>query len=218
MSIKTATRRLNFALDWYSQIALLASGRWKFDGSTHVNVDGDPTLPIATATLQPGETSVPLETSFLTINQVQIQEGSRFLVLPPTDPRDAKDTVLATEYSVAGRPQKYDYDAHSLFVYPPSDVARIVKVMYGRAVKYFAITDTTVEIGIPSIHAEALVFYAAHKNSFKTNDTNRPAIKTELLEWEAKIRDFYSKRDQDTPRRLKGSIPSVFMSNRNKRR
>jgi hypothetical protein len=211
--MKDATRLLNFALDDYSYIAMTASGRWKFDDSTHVDADGNQTFPIATATLQANEKSLPLATEFLMLNQVQIEIDGEYQVLEPVDVRDSKHQVLRTTYSTSGKPQKYDYDARSVFLYPASDTDRTVKILYSRASPYFDIANTTATIGIPRIHHEYLPLKAALKLGMRLSDTDYTRIEREVAKWEGvdgqsggKIRDYYSKRDQDTPRRLKGII------------
>lgn len=213
-----AIKLLNYAKDNYSYIALTASGRWKFDDSTHVNADGDPTYPRATATLQSNEESIPLETGFLAINQVQIFLNGKWQVLHPTDVRDVKDEVLGTVYEANGTPYKYDYDAHSLFIYPRPATSTPIKVLYSRAGKHFVESDLTQQSGIPSIHEEYLVMHAGSKLSFRTSDSAKVDFRNELAKWEGPdgisggmIRDWYSKRDQDTPRRFKGMTPSAFM-------
>jgi hypothetical protein len=211
-----AVKLFNYAKDNYSYIALTASGRWKFDDYTHENEDGDPTSPIASSTLQPNEESLPLETTFLALNQVQIFVNGQWEVLQPIDTRDRKDNVLSSIYKTNGKPQFYDYDAHSIYFYPKSDSSIPVRVLYSRAGKHFDSVDLTQQTGIPSIHDEYLVMYAGDKLSFRTVDGARVDFKNELFKWEGdgvsggKIRDFYSKRDQDTPRRLKGMTPPVF--------
>lgn len=213
-----AVRLFNFAGDDYSYIALTSSGRWKFDATTHVNASDNKTYPIASATLGANETSIPLETDQIMINQVLIDVNGKDEVLHPIDVRDNKDHALRTTYSTAGIPKYYDYDAHSLFVYPASSTARTLKILYSRAIPYFTASDLTVNIGIPRIHEEYLVLHAAHRLTLMTNDPNRVQIKNELLESEAKVRDFFSKRDQDTPRRMKGIIGSPFMGSSRPRR
>lgn len=213
-----AARLFNFAKDSYSYIALTSSGRWKFDDTTHEDSDSDKTYSIATATLNSGENSLPLATNFLMINQVQIEDSTgSFKVLHPIDVRDDKNNVLRTTYSAQGEPEYYDKDAHAIFFYPASSSSRTVKIMYSRAAKHFSVTDTTVDIGIPSIHNEYLVLHAARNLTFRTNDKAYAKIEKELQKWEGvdgvsggKIRDYYSKRDQDTPRRMKGKIPGAF--------
>jgi hypothetical protein len=206
LHINDATRLLNFAIDDYSHIALTSSGKWKFDDFT--NTDN----PVATATLNAEEEHIPLETEFLMLNQVQILIDGKYQVLTPIDPRDNKENVLGTVYETSGKPIYYDYDAHNLYLYPKSDTTRTVKVLFSRAANYFDVTDTTAEIGIPRIHHEYLALKAAQKLGFRINDSTKTDIERELSRWEGvdgqggKIRDFYSKRDQDTPRRLKAKI------------
>lgn len=213
-----AVKLFNYAKDNYSYIALTASGRWKFDDYTHENSDGDSTNPRAIATLNANEESIPLETSFLTVEQVQVYIDGEWKVITPIDVRDRKDNTLSAIYKTNGVPQFYDYDSHNLYMYPKSDSSRQVRVLYSRAGKHFTSSDLTQYTGIPSIHDEYLVMYAGDKLSFRTVDGARVDFRNELVKWEGidgtsggKIRDYYSKRDQDTPRRLKGITPNVFM-------
>ena len=206
LKIEDATRLLNFALDDYAYIALTSSGRWKFDDLTHTNNDGDETFNIATGTLSADEASMPLESSFLMINQVQIQIDGKWQVVEPVDVRDSKEEVLAQTYSVNGKPRKYDYDAHSLFFYPKSDAARTVKILYSRASPYFSTSDTTATIGIPRIHHRYLALNAAYQLSERTNDRSGDRMFRSLQLEERRVRDFFSKRDQDTPRKLQGMV------------
>lgn len=206
LHINHATRVLNFAIDDYSHIALTSSGRWKFDDVTNT------TNPRATATLNANEESISLEYEFLTLNQVQIEIDGKYQVLTPIDPRDNKENVLGTVYETSGKPRYYDYDAHNLYFYPKSDTTRTVKVLFSRAANYFNVTDTDAEVGIPRIHHEYLPLKAARKLGFRINDATKGDIEQELIQWEGvdgqggKIRDFYSKQDQDTPRKLKAKI------------
>lgn len=191
-----AVRLINFAIDDYSYLALTSSGRWKFDDSTNTD------LPIATATLNAGETSIPLETDFLTIEQVQL-DGN---ILVPIDNNEYR-TITPTElYGTGGTPGYYDYDSHSLFFYPIPGSAHTVTVLYSRASPYFDVDDTTAAIGIPRIHHEYLALHAAHRLSLRTNDTNRNELRNELVAFEERIRDFYSKRDKTSGRKLRAKI------------
>lgn len=212
-----AVKLFNYAKDNYSYLALTASGRWKFDDYTHTNDSGDTTNPRATATLESNEESVPLETNFLTIDQVQIYLDGEWKVLSPVDTRDRKDNVLSSVYKTNGKPMFYDYDAHNLYIYPKSNVSTQIRILYQRAGKHFTESNLTQNTGIPAIHDEYLIIYAGDKLSFRTVDGARIDFRNELIKWEGngvvggKIRDFYSKRDQDTPRKLKGLTPKTFM-------
>ena len=218
LGIEDATRLFNFAADRYSYLALTSSGRWNFDDTNHVDGDGDKTFNIATATLNSGETAIPLETSFLTINQVSVvNDNGKKVVLRPIDTRDDKSDVLRETYSVAGTPEKYDYNAHSLFIYPASGTSRTIEVQYGRAMKHFSTSDTSVSPGIPSIHYEYLVLYAAEQLSTRTQDNAYTQFRDARMRMEAEIRDWYSRRDQDSPRRLKPLMPNIGGSRRGRK-
>lgn len=209
---------LNYAKDSYFQIAITSSGRWKVDDTTHVNESAEKTFPIATATLDNNEEYIPLDTTILAINQITITENGKKQVLQPIDSMDFKNSSLSTEFSVNGTPKYYDYDAHSIFFYPRSNQQRTVEVSYSRTGNRFTASDTTQLSGIPSIHDEYLVLYVSHKLSFRTVDTSKVDLRNEMVKWEGSdgvsggiIRNWYSKRDQDTPRVLKTKIPNVFM-------
>lgn len=207
LDIEDATRLLNFALDDYAYLALTSSGRWKFDDLTHVNGSGDETFPTATATLSADEESVPLESSFLMVNQVEVtDDNGKYKILDPTDIRDHTEETLSVKYETNGEPKLYDYDAHSIFFYPRSDTSRTVRIFYSRASPYFDTTDTTATVGIPRIHHHYLALNAADKLADRLNDNNAPRLHNKVLEEENKIRDFFSKRDQDTPRKLTAII------------
>jgi len=211
-----AIKLLNYAKDNYSYIALTASGRWKFDDYTHTNDLDEVTYPIATSTISPIYDGIPLETGFLAINQVQVYVNGRWQTVQPIDTRDNKHEVLGTTYASSGTPMYYDYDAHSLFVYPKPATSTPIKILYSRAGKHFTESDLTQYTGIPSIHDEYLIIHSGYKLSFRTVDGAKVDFRNELAKWEGVdgkggiIRDFYSKRDQDTPRRLKGMTPTAF--------
>jgi hypothetical protein len=204
LSIEDATRLLNFAVDDYTYIALTASKRFKFDDETNTD------FPIATATLNSNEASIPLETSFLIIDEVQITgDDGKYVKLTPIDEADAdRRQVLLTLHETDGMPEYYDYDSHSIFFYPQSSASRTVKLLYRRAVTYFDTTDTTATVGVPRIHHEYLPTKAAYTLSLRTGDPNGEKLKRELIEWEGredsggKIRNFYAKRDNNTKGRL----------------
>lgn len=202
LAIEDATRLLNFAMDSYSYIALTASKRWKFDDSTNND------FPIATATLEASENAVPLETTFLIIDEVQVTDSNgKFVQLKPIDEAD-EELALGVKYETNGQPQFYDYDSHSLFIYPNASTDRTIKVFYRRATTYFDTTDTTETLGIPRIHHEYLPIKAAYSLSLRTNDPNLPNLRNEVQLWEGiedsggRIRNFYSKRDNQTKGRL----------------
>lgn len=207
LGINDIVRLFNFALDDYGYLALTSSGRWKFDDSTHRNSDGERTLPIASATLNAEETSIPLSSNFMSIEKVTL-DGN---ILIPIDNRDYQSRTPSQVFGSNGTPTHFDYDAHNLFFYPNGS-GGTVKILYSRLSPYFEVTDEAVEVGIPRHHHLYLVLHAARQLGFKTIDSNRTDIKEELQKWEGvngfggKIRDWYFRRDQTTGRKMRAKI------------
>lgn len=207
LGINDVVRLFNFALDDYNYLALTSSGRWKFDDSTHRNSDGERTLPIATATLNAGEESIPLSTNFMAIEKVMFNGN----ILKPIDQRDYQSRTPAQVFGTSGDPTHFDYDAHNLFFYPNGN-GGTVKILYSRLSPYFEVTDEDVEVGIPRLHHLYLILHSANQLGLRTIDSNRTDVKEELKKWEGadgfggKIRDYYYRRDQTTGRRMRAKI------------
>lgn len=199
LSFEDFVRMFNMAKGDYSYIALTSSGRFNFDDSTHVDANGDPTFPIAYATLNAGETNIPLATDFLMIQEVRV-DG---LILTSVDRRDNRSQTYTEVYGSSGTPRAYDYNSHSLYIYPPSDIAREVEVEYLRATADSLTTDTTAAIGIPKIHFKYLSLNVRSQLNERNNDPNQNNIDNKLLMEEVKIKDYWSKVDQTGSRQLK---------------
>lgn len=198
-------RALNFGADSYSRIAITSSGKWRFDSSNHTD------LPRITATIDSSDTKVSLPTELIAIERVEVTEDGKYQIVHPIDIRDNQDESLSTVYQTAGLPKFYDYDSRHLYLYPTSNTSRTLRVTYSRAHPRFSTSNLTQSIGVIPIDEEYLAFFAADRLMIGSNDPSRPQVRNELMVMEANIRDLFSKRDQDTSRRLKGKTPSVFM-------
>lgn len=208
LHINDATRLLNFGLNAYSRLAISSGGRWKFHDTRHENSDGDKTLPRATAILASGKYKIPLNTEYLALNQVAILVDGKYKVLDPVDVRDRKGVVMGQE---TGVPESYDYDAHSIYFDKVASGSFTIRILFTMAARHFEVSDTDVELGIPTIDTEYIVNKAAFRLALKTNDPNRVALRDEITKQEKEIKDFLSVRDEDTPQRIKGKVPSAFM-------
>ena len=198
-------RSLNFAADSYSRIAITASGRWRFDSANH----GD--LSRVTATLSPSESKLPLESELIAIRKVEMYVNGEWKVLLPIDERDRKTQSLETEYGTASETMYYDVDANHLRFYPQSNVSCTIRVTYLRGHPRFSVDNLTQSTGVIPIDDEYLALYAAKRIMIGTNDPSYTAIRNELAEMKEDIKDMYSKRDQDSPRRLTTKIPGAFL-------
>ena len=209
LSIANFTRLANFAMDDYSSIVFSADGRWKFDDSTKSS------NPIATTATVSGQRNYELSTNFLVVNRVEIKVDGKFQVLKPIDERDYKNVSLETTFETAGQPLYYDYDGVNIKLYPAPNFSTdaALKVEHTRPASYFSVDDTTTAIGIPRVHHEYIALKATEKVMLRSNDPSITNIRNQLVSWEGldqqgrlsggKIREYFTIRDENTPRRIK---------------
>lgn len=223
LSATRANRLLKYAMDDYSHIALVSDGVHKFDDITHENAEGDPTYPIATAVISPTSYKIPLELSFLMLDRVALVEGDVETPLEAIDRRDYKNQSLVSAFGASGKPRVYDYDAHAIEAFPHPDASYTVRAYYSRACRYIDVSNAVDEIGIPAIHHFYLILHCMRQLGFKIIDANRVDVNNELAKWEGvdgkggKIREFFQKRDEDRPRRLKPKPEGAFSRAFNRR-
>lgn len=199
-----AIRALNYAVDHYTYLALTSSGTWKWDSSNHTDV------PRLTTTINSDTSSVSLEADTITVQQVEVLVDGKYKIVHPIDIRDNQEQPIESEFSTAGVPQFYDFSAGQLYLFPVSDSSRTLRVTVGRAHPRFTASDLTVGLGVSPIHEEYIALYAADRIMIGSSDSARVSVRNELTVKEAEVRDLFSKRDQDTGRRIKSKIPSVF--------
>jgi hypothetical protein len=204
LSSADTLRVINFAIDSYSDLAMKSDGRWKFDPHTTI------THPIATADLVANQTAYEIDTNFLQIDRVEVLVDGDWKPLESIDRRDDRLASLSTTFETAGDPRYYDYDGASLFLYPASDTSTTsgLKVFYTRPVDY--ITALSETVGIPRIHMSYLALHGALQVSMKTNDQNRVSLNNLLIEEERKVKDYFTTRDEDRPRRIRPLTDSTF--------
>jgi hypothetical protein len=209
-----ANRLLRYAMDDYSSIALSADGRDSFDDPTHTNTSDELTYPEATATVSPSVRRVPLDTAFLTIDLVTVTVNGEERKLEHVD-KAQKDTWNTT----TGVPTDWDFTAGAIEVSPVPDGSYTVKVYHGRAARHPDVTNTTRDIGIPSIHHFYLILHSCRQLGFRNIDSGRVDVASEMVKWEGeemggrmaggKIREFYNRRNHARPRRLKPKLDNV---------
>lgn len=194
-------RAINFTVDEYSRIRITGSGKWKRGFSNH----GD--LSTVTTTLSGNKLS--LESEMIAIERVDIQDSGKYRNVLPTDLKD-HDEPLDAIYETSALPKYYDYDHHHLYFYPGSDTSRTVRVHYKRAHPRFTTSNLTASLGIIPIDEEFLAIGASARLTIGSNDPSHVSIRSMYEGMKADIKDSQSKEDQNTPRKLKGNIPSVF--------
>jgi len=195
-------RAINRGLDHYSYMGLTSSGTWKWDS----RLNSDISRVTGTVTTS-GKVSI--ENELVTVEHVEVLVNGKYKTLVQKDQRDSSEP-LDSAYSATGTPAYYDIEGRFIRVYPLPDTSYTVRVSYGRAHKRFTVADLESSIGVEPIHEEYIELYASRKLMRGSNDPILTDIRAELKEKQEEIRDLFSKRDQDTPRRLKAKIPSTF--------
>lgn len=229
LNIKDFTRLANFAMDDYSSIVMSADGRWKFDDFTNT------TNPQGFTKVTAGQRGYTLATNYLQISKVELKVDGMWRVLEPIDQRDYKNQALDETFKTPSDPKYYDYDGQQIKLYPAPDFSDTgtvsesdpgavasLHVDFTRPAEYFDTTDTTATIGIPRLHHQYIALKASHMVAMSTNDPSISKLEQELVSWEGqerngrlsggKIREYFSVRDENTPRRLKPSLNSAFTS------
>lgn len=195
-------RALNFAVDHYTYLALTSSGTWKWDSRNQSD------LSRVTASISDGKASI--EAELVTIEHVEALIDGKYQTLAPKDQRRSEEP-LDTVYESTGKPRFYDIEGRFIRFYPAPDQAYTVRISYGRAHPRFSTDNLSQSVGVEPVHEEYIALYATDRLMLGSNDPIRTQIRNEMQVKEQEIRDLFSKRDQDTQRRLKASIPSVFM-------
>lgn len=196
-------RALNFAVDHYSYLATTSSGKWKWDSRNQSD------LPRVTTTLTTtGRVSIENET--LAIEHVEVLIDGKYQTVNPIDQRD-NSSPLDTVYDT-GKPRYYEADSRQLTFYPTPDTSYTIRMTYARPHPRYSTDNLTQTTGVEPIHEEYIALFAADRIMLGVNDPARTQIRNELMVKEEEVRDLFSKRDQDTTRRLKGVVPSTFRS------
>lgn len=191
-----ARRLLNFALDDYTYIAITSDGNWQWDDSSNTDI------PRATATLAANQVKLELPVTFLAIQQVTITDSTGNInVIEPYDQAKRQQAVPRTQDT--GQPNRYDYMGGYMYFDAYADQDYTVTVHYSRPAIHLEADNDSQVVGIPTIHTEYLVFHAAHRLGIRNADNSLVQFRNEMVEMERKIRDFYGKRDEDTPKRIR---------------
>jgi len=193
-----AIRAINFAVDHYSYLGLTSSGRWSWD--SRLNTD----TSRVTGTITTAGTFT-IESELSTVKHVEILVNGKYKTLKPKDQRDSSDP-LDTAYDGTGVPMYYDMESRHGRVYPLPDQSYTVRVSYGRTHPRFTTSDLSSAVGVEPMHEEYIALYASDRLMIGSNDPSRTQIRNEMEMKQAEIKDFCSKRDQDTPRRLKAKL------------
>lgn len=198
--IADKTRSANNAMDWVTAVILSADGTWQWDDSNYTD------LPIGTATLTANQPDYSFDATVLTVNEVEIKTTTgTWEKLQPIDLYTKQDDKSISDFeSTAGTPKYYDKVGNSIFLYPKPAYTQAgsLKVFYQRIPSYFQTTDTTKEPGFAKHLHRYLAICIAYDWAVAKEHTKLNWLFQEKQRFEEKIKEFYSSRTKDEPRRL----------------
>jgi hypothetical protein len=189
------TARINRAYDKLATIIMSCDGRWQFDDTNYTD------LPIGSTNIVSGQQDYSFDVEYLDILKVvAIDNAGNKTILTPmdiNDPIGAEYLIAAT--TVTGIPTHYDKSGGSIFLYPTPNYNQTngLKVYYRRKPSYFAYTDTTKPVGVPSIIHRYLSLEASSDYAISKVLSNKNDYAERVVEMQGFIEDFYSKRSKD---------------------
>jgi len=197
--LKNFTARLNQSLDRFFTVALTHDGNWQFDDSNYTD------LPIGVANLVSGQQDYSFASDLLSVVKVLAKDSNgNWSELTPVDQSQSGANVYAKNIWTlptgnSGTPSRYDKFANSILLDPIPNYNSTggLKVNFKRNASKFASTDTTKEAGIPSLFHPYLARVASLPYLMEHNMDNMGNVNALILQDEAMIKEYMSKRIGD---------------------
>lgn len=198
-SLKDFTARLNQGLDRFFTVALTHDGNWQFDDSNYTD------LPIGVANLVSGQQDYSFASDLLTVVKVLAKDANgNWIELTPVDESQSGANIYAKNIWTlptgnSGTPSRYDKFANSILLDPIPNYNSTggLKVNFKRNASKFVSTDTTKEPGIPSLFHGYIARVACLPYLMEHNMDNAGGINNLILQDEALIKEYMSKRIGD---------------------
>ena len=200
--IAEVTSDVNLAVDALLTRAIMASGKWQVDDSSHTHD------PIITTNLSSGKRDYHFTVDeqsnlILDIYRVMVaDENGIFYDLDLVDQQSKSEAIgMVDGQNKTGKPTMYDKTANGIFldVIPNYDYTNGLKLFVNREALYFAVSDTTKKSGFDGRLHEYLAVrptaYYAQRKGLKT----APFWANELLKYEG-----------DESRGFKGLIKKIY--------
>lgn len=192
------TRAINIA---YHQTVVLiqgADGLWEFDDSNNT------TQPIARADLVKDQREYTIDDSMIAVDRVEAKRPDGTVERLHWIDLSQINVALEEYEDTSGDPKEYDKRGRTLWIFPASD-QNVTKglIMHGRRhANIFDPSDTTKEPGFASAFHSVLALKAALPYVQKYKKDRVKVLEHEIAKMDAKIEEFYSRRNRDLPKRL----------------
>jgi hypothetical protein len=205
--LKRLTAKANLAKQSFAKIAIQASGPWQWDDSNHTD------HPIIKTNLVSGQSSYIITqdeqlNNVLDIYKVAILPSATATTYVDVDPTDEQaedeNSGFISETSTGGTPRFYGKTGSAIFLDPTPNynATNGLKLYINREAFYYVYTDTTRPSGLPSIFDRYIVLWIAEDDARIHSKATYPALRTERMQMELDIKDYFYRREKDVPRRM----------------
>lgn len=198
--INALTREINKAYHRVASWIQDSDGTWQYDDTNNT------TLPIGTTDLVSGQQDYSLDDTMLEVERIEIKDSDGNWVKLKAIDQSQIGQALDEFQETDGDPIYYDKVGRSLFLYPAPNYASTggLKVHFQRHANIFAVTDDTKEPGFADVFHGVLSAAAAlwYANKYKKDEV--PALVDEIRGYERDIKKFYSRRNKDIKKALRG--------------
>lgn len=194
------TTRLNIARNRADSIILASDGTWQADDSNHTDVS------IIVTNLVANQRRYTVDTDengnvILEIHRAYILSGGAYQIMTPVDETlepnfydGRNNTGISTRYGKKG-------NVITLELLPPATVTDGLKMEVTRESEYFTTSDTTKKPGL-GLYDVYLADWASFEYAGNNSLANVNLTAQRLLTMEEQMKDYFSRRDHDTPKRL----------------
>lgn len=185
---------VNNALNRVVSLINKSDQRWQWDDTNQSD------LPIATTTITSGQQDYSLATSHLTIDRVEVKNGSNWTQLDPIDQHDIKGEAL-NSYLGSGIPTSYDIVGSSVFLYPIPNytLAAALKIYFTRGPAEFTSAEVTTGTKVPgfnSLFHELIPLWVAYDYAVANGLSTANGFFAGIQRMEAELVNFYASRSR----------------------
>lgn len=197
---------LNNAQDKIQTMIISAQDGWDFDDSNKTD------LPSMTTGLVANQPDYQLPTGTLNIKRVEYTpDGTNWYRVNPFDINERNDDTNDLSDLSATEPY-YDILGQSIVIYPTPDttVASGLKLWIARSATAFTSGDLTTGTLVPGFDIgfhEMLALFASYDYAVAKGLQNLPILKTELQEYERRLKEYYGLKQKDRQIVAKDGMP-----------
>ena len=204
--IASKTRDVNLALDKVFSLIFQVGGTWQFDDSNQTD------YPIITTDIVSGQRDYSFTTDgsgnlVLDIYKVMVaDENGIFFEVFPIDQQGNAPLSMTDGQNTGGSVLYYDKTGNGIFLdlIPNYNRTAGLKIWINRTGSYFTTTDTTKKPGFAGLFHEYLVLRPSYMYAIRKGLANANQLKSEMLEMEQEIQNYYKSRERDVVKTLIG--------------